>query len=83
MTPKYESGEEVRIGDQVTFGGRAARVELVVHGLTGDPLNDWEFETNGPGALVVEVEPKSFGRCYFRNPEIKSDLRLVCRAPHE
>jgi hypothetical protein len=72
MTLRYESGEEVRLGDHVTFAGRAARIELVVRGLTGDPLSDWEFEMNGPGALVVELHPANlFGRVYWRHPETK------------
>jgi hypothetical protein len=78
---KYQSGEAVRLGDKVTFGGKAATVELVVVGLNGDPENDWQFETNGPGVLVVEVEPATlFGRMYMRNPETKNDLLLVARA---
>jgi hypothetical protein len=79
MMLKYQSGEGVRLGDKVTFGGKAATVELVV-GLNGDPENDWQFETNGPGVLVVEVEPATlFGRMYMRNPETKNDLLLVAR----
>jgi hypothetical protein len=77
---KYQSGEDVRRGDKVTFGGKAATVELVVVGSNGDPENDWQFETNGPGVLVVEAEPATlFGRMYMRNPEIKNDLLLVAR----
>jgi hypothetical protein len=81
MMLKYQSGEGVRLRDEVTFGGKAATVELVVVGLNGDPENDWQFETNGPGVLVVEAEPATlFGRMYMRNPETKNDLLLIARA---
>jgi hypothetical protein len=80
MILKYQSGEDVRLGDKVTYGGKAGTVELIVVGLTGDLENDWQFEANGPGVLVVEVEPKLFGRLYLCDPETKSDLLLVARA---
>ena len=80
MTLRYQSGEEVRLGDLVTFGGSAGRVELIVVGLSGDRENDWQFETNGPGVLVVEVKPTVFRRVYLRNPETKAELLLVSRA---
>jgi hypothetical protein len=80
MTLKYQSGDEVRLGDHVTFGGSAGRVALIVVCMNGDAENDWQFETNGPGVLIVEREPTLFNRVYLRDPETKSDLVLVARA---
>jgi hypothetical protein len=43
----------------VTYGGNAGVIELVVEALTGEPEEDWLFETNGAGVMVAE--PKVFG----------------------
>jgi hypothetical protein len=79
MMLRYKSGEEIRLGDHVTFGGNAGAIGLVVVGPTGDRDNDWQFETNGAGVLVVEATPTSFTRVYLRNPETKSELLFVSR----
>ena len=68
--------------DRVTYGGHAGTVELVVVGLTGDPEteNDWQFETNGAGILIIEIEPKLFGRLYLPDPQNEEDLLFIARA---
>jgi hypothetical protein len=78
MAMTYQSGEDIRLGDRVTYGGNAGTVELVVEGLTGDPERDWLFETSGAGIMVAE--PKVFGRVYVHNPHEEEDLLLVARA---
>jgi len=60
MTLTYQSGEEIRPGDRVTYAGNPGTIELVVLGLTGDPAEDWLFESCGSGVMVVE--PKVMGR---------------------
>ena len=45
MALTYQSGEDIQLGDRVTYGGNAGTIELVVEGLTGDPERDWLFET--------------------------------------
>jgi hypothetical protein len=50
MALNYQTGEAIRRGDRVTYGGNAGVIELVVEALTGEPEEDWLFETNGPGS---------------------------------
>jgi len=44
MALTYQSGEDIQLGNRVTYGGNAGTVELVVEGLTGDPETDRPFE---------------------------------------
>ena len=62
MALKYQSGEAILRGDRVTYAGRSSTVELVVAGLSGAGEEDWLFENNGAGVMVVELEPTLFGR---------------------
>ena len=78
MALTYQSGEDIQVGDRVTYGGNAGMIELVVKGLTGEPERDWLFETNGAGIMVAE--PKVFGRVYLHDPREEEDLRFVGRA---
>ena len=78
MALTYQSGEDIQLGDRVTYAGNAGTIELVVEGLTGDPERDWLFETNGAGIMVAE--PKVFGRVYLHDPHEEEDLLFVARA---
>ena len=78
MALTYQTGEEIHRGDRVTYGGNAGVIELVVEALTGEPEEDWLFETNGAGIMVAE--PKVFGRVYLRAPHEEEDLHFVGRA---
>jgi hypothetical protein len=78
MALTYQSGEDIQIGDRVTYGGHAGTIELVVENLTGDPDQDWLLETSGAGVMVAE--PKVFGRVYLRDPHEEEDLLFVARA---
>lgn len=78
MALTYHSGEDIQIGDRVTYGGNAGTIELVVESLTGDPEQDWLLETNGAGVMVAE--PRVFGRVYLRDPQDEEDLLFVARA---
>ena len=78
MALTYQSGEDIQIGDRVTYGGNAGTIELVVEGLTGDPEQDWLLEASGAGVMVAE--PKVFGRVYLHDPHEEEDLLFVARA---
>lgn len=78
MALTYHSGEDIQIGDRVTYGGNAGTIELVVESLTGDPEQAWLLETNGAGVMVAE--PKVFGRVYLHDPHDEEDLLFVARA---
>ena len=56
MPLKYQSGEDIRCGDCVSYRGNPGFIELVVDGLAGDSETDWYFETLGPGVMVREPE---------------------------
>ena len=45
---------------------------------TGEPEEDWLFETKGAGIMVAE--PKVFGRVYLHDPHEEEDLLFVARA---
>jgi len=77
MALTYQSGENIREGDHVTYGGNAGTIELVVEGLTGDPEADWLFENHGAGVMVVE--PAVFGRVYLSAPNDVEDLVFIAR----
>jgi hypothetical protein len=51
MALRYHTDEEIHRVDRVTYGGTAGVIELVVEGLTGEPEEDWFFETNGAGIM--------------------------------
>ena len=78
MALTYQSGEDIQLGDRVTYGGNAGTIELVVEGLTGDPERDWLFETNGAGVMLAE--PKVFGRVYLPAPHDEEDLLFLARS---
>jgi len=61
----------------VTYAGNPGTIELVVLGLTGDPAEDWLFESCGSGVMVVE--PKVMGRVYLHTPHDDEDLRFIER----
>jgi hypothetical protein len=77
---RYHAGEEIHLGDRVTYAGRPSTVELVVVRRTGVAAEDWHFDHNGTGVMVVESEPTLFGRVYLHRPEDEEDLVLVSRA---
>jgi hypothetical protein len=62
MALRYQTGEEIHRGDRVTYGDNPGVIELVVEALTGEPEEDWLFETNGAGIMVAER--KVFGRVF-------------------
>ena len=76
MTLKCWSGEEIRLGDRVTYGGSEGTIELVVESPSGDPEKDWHFENNGAGIMLAE--PRVFGRVYLTAPH-DEDLVFVAR----
>jgi len=78
MPFKYQSGEQIKIGDRVLLHGEPGEVEIVADPAdpTSDP-HDWYIESLGGGVMIVE--PKVFGRLFLRDTE-NADLVLVARA---
>jgi hypothetical protein len=67
---KYQSGEEVRKGDNVLFHGEPGEIEFIVDALIGDPPMDWYMKEYGSGAMVAE--PKA-GRTFIGDTEDAED----------
>jgi hypothetical protein len=79
MTPtfKYQSGEEIMQGDQVTFHGEPGEIEFVAEQLVGDPAMDWYVQELGGGVMILN--PKVSGRTFMHDTEEAEDLVFVSR----
>ena len=73
----YQSGEEVRKGDRLSYCGEPGEIEVIAGQLTGDAEVDWFVNEVGRGVLVRE--PKVFGRVFVDSKD-NEDLVLVARA---
>lgn len=74
---KYQSGEEIRKGDQVLFHGEPGEIEFIVDAIIGDPVMDWYVKEYGPGVMLVE---RKAGRTFISDTEDAEDLVLVSRS---
>lgn len=77
MPLNYQSGEEIKPGDRVLLHGEAGEVEFVAD-QGGDP-DDWYVKEYGGGVMIVELEPRAFGRVFIVEPETDEDLIFVAR----
>lgn len=78
MTFFYQSGEEIKKGDRVTYHGEPAEIEFVAEKLVGDAALDWYVTEHGGGVMIVE--PKFFGHVFVHDTEDDEDLILIARA---
>lgn len=75
---RYQSGEEIRIGDKILYAGEPGQIKFIVDEVTGDPEKDWLIEEYGPGVMVEE--PKFYKNGTFvTNTENVEDLFFVSR----
>jgi hypothetical protein len=72
---KYQSGEEIRAGDLVTYHGSPGRVVFVVSAPVGDRAMDWYLETFPGGGFMIETE--GMGSVFL--PASDEDLLLTSR----
>ena len=75
----YQSGEEMKKGDLITYGGKPGVVEFVVTGKSGDPEMDWYIDEDPEGGVMVKVE--SFGNIFLPETDTEEDLIFVSRVP--
>jgi len=73
----YQSGQEVRAADKVTYHGEPGEIEFVAENLAGDSGTDWYVTELGGGVMIRE--PKVFGRVFVSNPSQDEDLVFVAR----
>jgi hypothetical protein len=77
MSPKYQSGEEIRNGDHVMFHGEEAEVDFVACD-PDDPKTVWFSHEFGGGVMVSD--PKVSGHTFIPAGQIDEDLEFVSRA---
>lgn len=79
MPFNYVTGEEIRKGDRVIYAGVAAKIELVADEATKDSETDWYIKEYGGGVMILELEPKVFGRVFLTETQHDEDLEFVSR----
>ena len=77
MTFVYQSGEEVKSGDRITYHCEPGEVEFVVASPTGDPAMDWYVQQFPGGGFMINA--KGFGKVFLGNSDIDEDLKFVAR----
>ena len=61
----YSTGQEVRVGDLITYHGESGHVQFVSAEATGDPARDWYLEQFPGGGVMIEAE--GFGSVFLRS----------------
>jgi hypothetical protein len=74
MLLRYQSGEEVRAGDRIIYGGSPGLVEFVAE--LEDIDTAWYVEQFGGGCMLLT---HSMGHVFIDKPENDEDLELVSR----
>jgi hypothetical protein len=77
MPFRYQSGEEIKKADRVTFHGEPGEIESIADPLTPSVDTEWYIQQLGGGVMVLE--PKHFGRAFVSKPEEAEDLVLMSR----
>jgi hypothetical protein len=65
----------------VLFHGEPGQIEIVATE-PNDPETDWYVNELGPGVMILEAEPKCFGRVFISADRIDNyeDLEFVSRS---
>jgi hypothetical protein len=72
----YQSEEQIRKGDRVTYHGEPGEIEFVADKIVGDSALDWFVTERGGGAMIVA---KGFGSVFVHDTKSDEDLVLVAR----
>ena len=73
----YQSGEQIKQGDRITYHGESGEIGFVVDKIAGDSAMDWYVTEQGGGAMIIE--PKFFGSVFVHDTENDEDLILIAR----
>ena len=78
MSLKYQSGQEIMVGDSVLFHGKPAEIELVVEPSSTDPAHEWYIREFGGGVGLREAK---LGRTFISADQLPEteDLEFVSR----
>ena len=80
----YLSGEEIKVGDQVTLFEKPGKIELVVDGPSSDASMNWYWTVSRGGIMIGENE--EFGRLFIEANNLNADeytyknLKFVSRS---
>jgi hypothetical protein len=74
----YWSGEIVKKGDRIRYGGGSGIVELVADPDVSDPETRYYVDEYGGGCMLLT---ELFGRVFIDNPREAEDLQFVARLP--
>jgi hypothetical protein len=64
MPLKYLSGEEIKAGDQVLYGGEPGQIEFVAE--PGRPQPGWDIEQCRVGCMILAP---AYGRVFLPEPD--------------
>jgi hypothetical protein len=73
----YQSGEELRKGDRITYHGNPREVEFVLVDPTGEAATDWYLEKFPGGGIMINA--KGFGNVFLEESDTDEDLEFVSR----
>lgn len=79
-THRYWSGEEIKPGDRITYGGMPGTVEFVVIDGAFDPASEAETGWPTDDSFMINV-PNAFGLILLWDGEEEEDLNFVSRGP--
>ena len=79
MPFNYVTREEIRKGDRLIYAGVPAKIEFVADDATKDSETEWYVMEYGGGVMILEFEPKVFGRVFLTHTQHDEDLELVSR----
>jgi hypothetical protein len=81
MSIFYQSGEQVRTGDKIVYGGSPGQVEYVVEVPTGDPAMDWHLTHSPNGGIMLKTIAMGF--VFLPDDQVADDedLDFVSRSP--
>jgi len=71
----YQSGEQIKPGDQVRLHGEPGEIEFVAD--PDDDPNDWHVEEYGGGIMIIES--KVFKRLFIDAPDQYEGLEFLSR----
>jgi hypothetical protein len=73
----YQSGEQIKQGDRVTYHGEPGEIQFVGDKIVGDAAIDWHVTEQGGGVMIIE--PKVFGHVFVHDTANEEDLILIAK----
>jgi hypothetical protein len=72
----YQSGEQIKQGDRITYHGEPGEIEFVADKVAGDNAIDWYVTEQGGGVMIIA---RDFGRVFIHDTKNDEDLILIAR----